>query len=297
MKPELNEEIWNQVRAMVRLLDDRDPEVVEAVESKLTSMGTKVIPFLEASWDGAPDEILQTKIEELIHHIQFEDIRKELTGWIENGYTDLLFGTYLIARYQYPEVRFEEIDQKLEEIRHDVWLELAPNLTALEKVKIINHILFDEHRFAGNMTNYYSPRNSYINQVLEQKKGNPILLSVIYSVIAQRLGLPVYGVNLPKNFILAYADEHPELMTPEGDEYDRILFYINPFNRGAVFGRKEIDHYITQQKLEPRKSFYVPCSNLEIIRRILLNLIYSYEQQGLQDKVQQLQSLFALTSQ
>jgi len=126
------------------------------------------------------------------------------------------------------------------------------------------------------------------------KKGNPISLSLLYSVIAQRLGIPIYGVNLPKNFILAYADEVANLKTYEGDENEQILFYINPFNRGAVFGRREIDYYIKQQKLEPQKAFYIPCSNAEIIQRMILNLIFSYEQQAFKEKVVELQELFKI---
>lgn len=279
---------------LIKLLDDPDEEIYMMLEKEFLGMGIDVVPELEKAWDGSLNELVQTRLENIIHTAQFTDIKDQLNNWAENGYNDLLFGAFIIAKYQFPDLSYEEVEQKIEQIRHDAWLELTPNLTALEKVKIINHILFDIHKFSGNIANYYSPRNSYINQVLEMKKGNPISLSLVYSVISQRLGIPIYGVNLPKNFILAYADEVEGLHTYEGDENERILFYINPFNRGAVFGKREIDYYIKQQKLEPQKAFFIPCSNLEIIQRMLLNLIHSYEQQGYKEKIVELQELFKI---
>ena len=72
----------------------------------------------------------------------------------------MLEGVYLIAKYQYPDLRFEDVREKIEIVKKDVWLELNENLTALEKVKILNHIIFDIHKFSLNNANFYSPQNS-----------------------------------------------------------------------------------------------------------------------------------------
>jgi regulator of sirC expression with transglutaminase-like and TPR domain len=127
--------------------------------------------------------------------------------------------------------------------------------------------------------------------VLETKKGNPVSLSIIYSVIAQRLNMPVYGVDLPKNFILAYRDEVSSLQATGDNVNEEILFYINPFNKGMVFGRKEIDMFIKQQKMNQEKSFYVPCSNTRIISRLLKSLANSYEKMGYVQKLKDIQEL------
>ena len=79
-----------------------------------------------------------------------------------------------------------------------------------DHIKLINHVLYNIHGFSGNTTNHKDPQNSYLSQVLETKKGNQISLAIIYSVIAQKLDIPVYGVNLPQHFILAYMDETME---------------------------------------------------------------------------------------
>jgi regulator of sirC expression with transglutaminase-like and TPR domain len=183
----------------------------------------------------------------------------------------------------------DKINDQVENIRKDVWIEINNNLTALEKVKILNYILFDLHKFSRNNTDFYSPQNSYISQVFETKKGNPISLSIVYLAAAWKLGLPIYGVNLPKNFILAYKDEFRN--RDATDESEDILFYINPYNKGAVLGRREIDYFITQQQLKPQPSFYLPFSNRDIIIRLINNLIMSYEKLGYMQKITRLKEL------
>jgi len=273
-----------EIQALIQLLDDPSSEVNQAVKKNLLEQGISVLPELEAAWEGSPDIDSQERIIGIMHNIQTESTHKELKIWLDTDSYDLLRGVYLIARYQYPELSFAALEDKLEIIIKDVWLELNNNLTALEKVRILNHILFDVHSFKKNTKDFYNPANSYINQVLDTKRGNPISLAVVYAIIAQRLGLPVYGVNLPRNFILAYRDELPGGETFD-DMTEDILFYINPYNRGTVLGRKEIEYFLKQQDIVAKQSYYLPCSNPEILKRILHNLINAYSKSGDRDKV------------
>ena len=130
-------------------------------------------------------------LRQLIQEIHFGNIEKYLTNWVETGGQDLLEGAFIVARLQYPDLSINYLNGIIDDLRQDIWLELNPNLTALEKVRIINHFLFEVHKFSGNIYNMYSPQNSYINQVLETKKGNPVSLSIVYICIAQKLGIPI----------------------------------------------------------------------------------------------------------
>jgi regulator of sirC expression with transglutaminase-like and TPR domain len=271
------------LRAMILLLEDPDEHVFKEIRGQLLSMGNEVIPALENIWESTFNNTLQSRIEDIIQKIQFNSTSEELKLWAATGGIDLLQGTILIARYQYPDLDEEHIRNQIELIRKDVWLELNPNLTAFEKVRVINHILFDVYHFTGNTSNYHAPQNSYINNVLESHRGNPLLLSILYSCIAQGLNIPIYGVNLPEHFILAYRDEF--LIRDSDDEEEPILFYINPFSKGAVFSRREIDTFLKQLKLEPNRIFYESCSNVEIIKRQIRNLITAYEKLGYPNKV------------
>lgn len=277
------------LRAMILLLEDPDDHVFTEIQSRLLTLGNEVIPALENIWESTFNNTLQTRIEDIIQKIQFNSICEELKLWAATGGIDLLQGTLLIARYQYPDMDEKHIRNQIEMIRKDVWLELNPNLTAFEKVRVINHILFDVYNFTGNTSNYHAPQNSYINNVLESHRGNPLLLSILYSCVAQGLNIPIYGVNLPEHFILAYRDEL--IIRDSEEEEEPILFYINPFSKGAVFSRREIDTFLKQLKLEPNRIFYESCRNVEIIKRQLRNLITAYEKLGYPNKVADIREL------
>jgi regulator of sirC expression with transglutaminase-like and TPR domain len=282
-----------EINALINLLDDPDETIYTQVKDKFVSFGSKVIPYLELAWENAFEMLIQKRIEEIIHTIQFDNLNRELVNWAEKDQDDLLKGVLLISHYQYPDLDEEKVNRQLQQIIQDVWLEINDELTAMEKVKIINHVLFEIHGFGGNITNYHAPQNSFINIVLETKKGNPISLCVLYILIAKELGVPVYGINLPEHFIVGYVDEHKNLLnlSDESGEADNVLFYINPFSKGIIFNHKDIDQFLKQLKLEPQPLFYRPCSNLDMIRRVLRNLIYSYEKLGHVEKIEELNIL------
>lgn len=288
-----------EINALIDLLDDPDQDIFNNIRDRLMSFGEQVIPELETAWEASFNNLVQTRIEEIIHNIQFTNIRTKLEAWAKKVDPSLLEGAILVAKYQYPDLDEERVINKIEVIKRDIWLELNPNLTALEKVRVMNHILFEIHGYSGNTTNFHAPQNSYLNNVLESKRGNPLSLSLLYSVIAQSLGLPIYGVNLPEHFILAYKDEYDEPGIPGLDEHPHgVLFYINTFSKGSVFGKREIDTFLRQINMQPMDMFYSPCSNVDIVRRMLRNLISAYEKLGYPDKVEDLEQLIiALGSQ
>jgi regulator of sirC expression with transglutaminase-like and TPR domain len=278
-----------EVTALIDLLDDPDLDIFNNIKDRLMSYGEEVIPELESAWEASFNNLVQNRIEDIIHNIQFTNILTKLEAWAGKLDPNLLEGAILIAKYQYPDLDEERIINKIEVIKRDIWLELNPNLTALEKVRVMNHIIFEIHGYSGNTANFHAPQNSYLNNVLESKKGNPLSLSILYSVIAQSLGLPVYGVNLPEHFILAYKDEFEDLEL-EDHPYG-VLFYINTFSKGTVFGKREIDTFLKQINMQPLDMFYSPCTNVDIVRRMLRNLIAAYEKLGYPEKVQDLEQL------
>ena len=222
--------INSDLNSLIALLDDPDSEVFKVVSEKIVTQGIGVVPQLEKAWEFSQNEIVQNRLENLIQTIQYNSTEESLSAWVNSETKNLLEGAYLIARFQYPELTLTSIEKEIEKLRKDAWLEINDNLTALEKVKIINHILFDINGYGPNVTNFFAPSNQYINSLLETKKGGPILLSIFYAVIAQKLGLPIHCVNLPKNFVLAYRDRFHSV-SELSDEKDSILFYINPFNK------------------------------------------------------------------
>ncbi len=292
MRPKKNEMNLKEVIALITLLDDPDDGIYSEVKNRFIILGPPAIPHLETAWENSFDALMQKRIEGIIHTIQFKALQNALKNWAENEQDDLFKGCCIIARYQYPDLDENKLKKQLHQIKQDVWLELHDDLTAIEKVKIINHIMFEVHQFGGNITNYHAPQNSFINVVLETKKGNPVMLSVIYALVCKELGIPIYGVNLPQHFVLAYVNDFTNLFDPSHKTLsDNILFYVNPFSKGLIFNQGDVDSFIKQLNVEPETKYYLPCSNLDIIKRILNNLIYSFDKMGYAEKVQELKDL------
>jgi regulator of sirC expression with transglutaminase-like and TPR domain len=102
-------------------------------------------------------------------------------------------------------------------------------------------------------------------------------------LVAQRLKMPVYGVNLPNLFIVTYKD-------------DKHQFYVNAFNKGLIFSKQDIENYIHELHLAPQDSFFEPCSSLEIVRRVFRNLIMSFDKMGEHEKAEEVKELLLLIS-
>lgn len=268
-----------KLKAMVRLLDDSDQEIVSHIENEIISFGPQVIPFLESEWENASlDPIIQSRLELVIHALQFETTKNKLMNWVQGGGMDLLEGAWIISTYRYPEYSFSDLKMDMDQIYFDIWARFRDNIHPMDQIKTINGVFFEELKFGANTKNFHSENNSFINQVIDSRKGNPISLCMIYMMVAQRLGLPVYGVNLPNLFVLTY-------------ESKQIQFYINVFNRGLIFNKVDIDNYLAQLNLEPNDIYYKPCTNIEIIRRVIRNLIVANEKSLDQEKMNELNSL------
>jgi regulator of sirC expression with transglutaminase-like and TPR domain len=267
-----------EIKALVSLLDDDDHSIVNQVEEKIISLGNKIIPHLETEWERSFNPIVQRKLEDLIHTLQFDQLKARLLEWKEKGSKDLLKGMWLISTYQYPDIEYKTLKKDIEQIYHEVWRAFRDDIHPYDQVKILNGVLYSNYKFRANTKNFHSPANSMINVVLDSKRGNPISLCVIYILIAQKLKLPVYGVNLPNLFVCTYKTQ-------------QMQFYINAFNRGLLFSREDLENYITNLQITSLDIFYEPCANLDIIKRVFRNLIVSYEKLGDHYKVDEIKIL------
>lgn len=284
---------------MLYLLDDEDYRVVEQIEVEITAMGNEVIPFLEKIWPEEGNTGRQERIIELIKTIGQLSLANSFKSWLDTEEQDLLDGLLIINQIIEPNIDKQLIENQLDKIKLDAWLELNYDLTSFEKVKILNHIFFDVHKFKGDTEDYHHSKNSFISSVLERKKGNPISLAVIYSIVAQRLNIPIYGVNLPQHFVLGYVKEfdwfplknfndESSLSDEAGSE---IMFYINPFNNGLIFNHDNIHKFLKKLKLESKEDYFKACTNKSILLRILRNLEVSFGKENNEIKLEQVKKL------
>ena len=275
--------------ALISLLDDSDPLVYAHVEEKLLSLGELVVKPLESAWENSFDSLMQQRIEDLIHKIQLKSIRESLQLWKLSGAIDLMQGLLILNKFQYPDLDEQIVINEIEEIKREIWMQMIYDMSSVEKVRLINHTFYNTYGFRGNTKHFHDPQNSFLSDVLATRKGNPILLGSIYSLIAQKLDIPIYGVNLPQHFVLAYTDNY--LSNTEESE---VLFYINAFNRGQILGRHDVLSFLKQVSVPVRPEFFKPCSNLDIVKRVLRNLVDAYGKSGAEERQQEAQQLIEL---
>jgi regulator of sirC expression with transglutaminase-like and TPR domain len=119
-----------------------------------------------------------------------------------------------IAQEEYPSLDITAYLRRLDDLAARARAEMQPELSPAEQISRLNHFLFVERRFTGNNDDYYNPRNSFLNDVLDRRTGIPITLSLVYTEVAQRLDLPVYGVSFPGHFLAKYVGDAEIIIDP-----------------------------------------------------------------------------------
>lgn len=291
-----------KIEALINLLDDTDVEVVEHVTQQLVSYGSDILPVLSNLSADTTDDAHQQRIEAIKRQINLAEVYDNLRLWADNGSRELFEGVFWIARYRQPDLDKGHLNQQIENIKLDLWIELNKDLTPLEKIKKVNHVFYNVYHFRGDVEDYHSPENSFLHEVLANRKGNPISLSILYAILCQRVGIPVYGVNLPQHYVLSLKDHDtfPDETSTKGYYYleptqeGKTLFYINSFNKGTVFSQWNIDQFLKQLNIEAEDTYYEPCSNLATVMRVCRNLIYAYENRGEPENANDIGSLLTM---
>ncbi len=280
---------YTQLKALIQLLDDPDVDVYENVHGKLVSLGKPVIPLLETEWELSGRNQIQERIEVIIDEIEFETGKEALQSWVSGNTSGLLEGVLLANSFQYPHTDKCLISDVVEKLRKDVWIELNENLTSLEKVRVINHLVYDVYHFKPDSKYHDSYHSYFVNYLFDHLKGSPIALGILYKHLADLLELPIVGLNLPYHFILGYQDVN-------NDTENEMLFYINPFSKGAVFGRGELERYIEKAGINMHFSELKPMSNTQIVKRMLNEMKGCYQRLGKYQKLDQANALAQLLS-
>ncbi|WP_235905209.1 SirB1 family protein [Tautonia marina] len=188
-----------------------------------------------------------------------------------NPNADLVRIALEIARDACPGLEFgpylQQLDQLAERVRFRI-PEDAPTRLLLQQ---INWVLYVEEGFTGNDSNYFDPNNSYLNEVLDRRTGIPISLGVLYRGVAERLGLPLHGVNLPAHFVLRADQESVEPV------------FIDPFHGGRLLDRDACQNLVASRSgaaVELTEEQFRPMSTAEVVARMLRNLRALHLQSG-----------------
>ncbi len=280
--------------ALIKLLDDPDQTVFEAVSHKIEQIGTEMLPDLESAAMEAMSPVLHERIERIIKVLQFNQLKSEFSEWLRSDNPKLIDGAWLMCRYQFPDLTRQQFTSLIKPIREEIWLEFSEILTALEKIRIMNTFLFGKSKFILNQAHPESPGNNFINRVIDTGRANEHSMNLLYAIIGQELSMPLFVADMPDFPILAYLNlpfNMEEQIHP--DLFD-ILFFINPADTGTVHSRRDVTNYLIRQSLPLKAEFYKPRSNPDFIRICLDKLALDYELTGSKKRSLQVRDLISL---
>ncbi|MGN6292290.1 MAG: transglutaminase family protein [Chitinophagaceae bacterium] len=256
-----------EISALLHLIDDPDEEVFDAVSEKIVGYGKPIIPNLEHLWETTPDEGIQERIELLIHRLHYHDLTEDFRQWNVSGHHDLLLGSLLVCKFQYPELTTTPVLQEIEKIRRNIWLELNNYLTPLEQINIVTSILYSYYGLKGGEVNYKEPNEFLLHKTLEAKRGNQISNGVLYLLLCELLDIPVRAINIPRQSIIAYFKPgYSQENLP--DPLSMIEFFIDPTS-GQVFSHQDVENYFKRIAVPPVSSYFKPRKNKQVIQQLL----------------------------
>lgn len=202
--------------------------------------------------------------------MKFSQARQQLYQAIRQPQVDLAAAALYIAQEEYPELEVDAYLNALDTMAEEIAERLPSERYPLRWVNIINQYLFEDLQFRGNTDNYYDPRNSFLNDVIDRRIGIPITLSLVYLELTRRLDFPMVGVGFPGHF----------LIRPDQEE---IEIHVDPFHQGEVLFEQDclerlIQIYGPTAQLQP--AFFQSVSPQQFLVRMLSNLKHIYLSQS-----------------
>ena len=182
-------------------------------------------------------------------------------------------GALLIAAQEYENLDIDDYLRRIEEMGEALRRRLRVDIATTDALVALNHYVFEELGFRGNTDDYYDPRNSFLNDVIDRKLGIPITLAVLYIEIGRRIGLPLSGVSFPAHFLV-------KCTLREG------AIILDPYTRGASLGiddlKERLKDIADEADLGPEaiSAMLATAEPREVLARMLRNLRAIYQNRG-----------------
>ena len=250
--------------ALLSLLADENPAIYQTVREKILSYGPQAAVWLRPHTLSS-DPAMRRRAQEIVLHFDRQAADNRFLAFcLKHGEEfDLEQAAWLLAQTQYPEINVGAYEALLDSFAHELRERLDLGGEAKQTLATINKYVFRELGFSGNDENYYDPQNSYLNRVIDQRKGNPINLCLLYILLARRLRLPITGIGLPGHFLCRYQSFAAEL-------------YIDAFNGGKFVSNADCVQYLVRGKHSLNEDYLVPTNPRRLLLRICGNLHQIY---------------------
>ncbi len=249
-------------KALVALLDDPSPAVRQALRTRFAERGKASADFLQ-ELARQSDSAVAKHASQYLRELNFTDPVSEFRDFIHSLNYELETGAILLARTVNPSVDVGAVCLKLDAMAARCRELIAEPATAREKCRVLNRVLFHENGLRGNADNYSDPLNSFLDQVLIRQKGIPISLSIVYLLVAERVGLQLEAVGLPGHFMVGCFEESAP-------------FFIDTFNAGLLLTAEETFDLLKEGSTEASLIDLAPTPIREVLSRCCRNLVRQY---------------------
>lgn len=217
----------SEIRALVSLLADEDPRIADMVWERLSGMGADALPALRVACEDT-DPVLRLRARHALDILAFEQLEDDLRDIADAEDIDfpLERAFHALDRIEYPDLSPDRIRRQLDALAERIRPRLAGKRRPADRLEEMHVVLHRELRFAPVPRAASDPQVFFLHRVLERKAGAPVLLAVIYLLVARRLGLSLAGVSLPSHILLRLVGTETEI-------------FLDPARGTVPFGRRE----------------------------------------------------------
>ena len=250
---------WN---ALLGLLDDESPVVRKGILDEFDAHPVEAKEFLHDISQGE-DPLLARHAQDLVRDLGWIDGVGDFVRFIRSQRYELETGWFLLDRTVYPSFQSSSSTLFMDKLARRIRELLTPPMRARQICSIMNRVLFHEYGFRGAGKDFENPENSFLHRVIERRQGLPITLSVLFILLARRIGLELEPIGLPGRFVVGcFGAERP--------------FYLDAWAGGKILEVEQMENYLQHSSVEGSGSALLPVTVAETLARGCRNLCFHY---------------------
>ncbi len=257
----------SRIEALVSLLGDEDRKILTVAWEELERIGGPALPSIRHAARESTDERVKVQAQRFVLEWRRREVFREWVQYCRQKDRDLETGVFLLARTEDPYCDVERYADILDDYAATLRLRLSGG-SLDDAMNKLRKLFFDELGYSGRpLKDYYRPENSYVNRVIDEKRGIPISLATVVLLVCRRLSLQVHGVCMPQHFLLKYQGDSGEL-------------FIDAFNRGRLLTVHDCVRLLNVAGVGFRDEHFDSATDDAILIRTLNNLFKVYWDQS-----------------
>lgn len=259
----------NEIESMIFLLEDPDPQVHGPVRQHMVRLGETAVPLIDGIRAGTKNGATAKTLGDILHEITFATLEQEFLLLFDGGLKtvfDLEKGMLLLARVGDPTLRTELYSRRLSSMSRELWMDLHGASSPIDEMRYVLDYMFVKSGFQGPENDDLKPEYSYLNRVMDTKRGIPLSLAMVTLFLSARLEVPFFGVNFPYHFLLGFRLKEQ-------------TYYVDPHQAYRLLTRKDCERFLNLQNLPIDEDFFRVTTPAEMLARCMRNLLVAYQSQ------------------